>query len=228
MSTFKINDSIFEALFRQAIIERVEQEVQALPAEAELTDIAFSHRHEKRMEKLFSSNLRKSRIAVVVKLARRAAVLVLIVATLLFGVLMTSQDVRAAVVNTVVQWFEQFALFTSEQEAEPTAFMLPTYVPDGFVEIERIEMEHSKSIVFVNEYDDMIFFFAQPVSGVLAVDHEQRGYELIIVNGFNFHTFSADEFGYENTIIWEYSGNRYSIFTSISTDIAIKIALSIQ
>ena len=228
MSTYKINDKIFDALFRQAVIESVEREVMELPPEAELSDVTFSQRHERRMEKLFASSLRKNRIVTALKFARRAAAVILIVATLLFGALMTSQEVRATVVNTIVQWFEQFALFQSEQVDEPTAIMLPSYVPEGFVEVERVEMEHSIFILFENEHNDMIFFIAQPVAGLLAVDHEQRGYELMVVNGFNFHVFSSAEYRYENTIIWEYSGNRYSIFTSISMDIAIKIALSIQ
>ena len=227
MSTYKINDSVFDALFRQAVIESVEREVQALPAEDEITDIVLSERHERRMEKLFSVSLRKSRIAAVVKFSRKAAVVFLIVTTLLFGALMTSQDVRATVVRTVVEWFEQFTLFTSEQVDEPAAFMVPSYFPDGFVEIDRTETEHSKSLLLVNDCGDMIFFYAQSVAGVLAVDHEQREYELMTANGFNFHIFEAWEYGYFNTIVWEYSGIRYTINTPIPLETALKIVLSV-
>lgn len=228
MNTCKINDSVFDALFRQAVIESVEREVQALPSEDEITDITFSERHERRMEKLFSDRLRKNHIATAVRVTRRAAVVILIVTSLLFGALMTSQDVRATVINTVVQWFEQFALFTSERADEPTAILLPSYVPEGFVEVERTVTEHSKSLLLVNDYGDMIFFSAKQIVDLLAVDHEQRGYRQTFVYGIVFHIFEAKEYGCGNTIIWEYSGNRYIINTSISVEYALEIALSVR
>ena len=156
MNTYKINDSIFDALFRQAVIESVERKVRALPAEDELKDIIFSERHEKRMEKLFSSSLRKSRIAKAAKFARRAAAVILIVSTFLFGALMTSQDVRATVVNTIVQWFEQFDFFTSDQADEPTAIILPSYMPEGFTDIQSSQFRWNMHLKLPCLSDDYI------------------------------------------------------------------------
>jgi len=49
-----INDNVFEALFRQAVIDNFLEEIDSLPPDEELSKIyIFSPEHEARMQRLF-------------------------------------------------------------------------------------------------------------------------------------------------------------------------------
>ena len=223
-------DSVFEALFRQAVIDNFYEELDSLPPDVELAkQFAFSPEHELRMKKLFAREERLERLHTTAKWSRRLVATIAIVVTLLFGSLMLVPQVRATVVQTLIEWYERFTMFTSNApEAEKTN-LEPQYIPIGFVEIVRDELELMTTILYLNEDDGSVISFSSTrMSGSTAVDNEMVDYIVSVVNGNEYHCFVSTEAGGEVTIVWEKNNQRYIITSTISIDELMKMAVSVE
>jgi hypothetical protein len=61
MNKDRVNDEVFEALFRQAVIDDFNEEIDSIPTNEDLAKIySFSPEFEIRMKKLFIKDRRKS------------------------------------------------------------------------------------------------------------------------------------------------------------------------
>ena len=62
--------------------------------------------------------------------------------SMLFATLMTNAEMRAAVVNTLIEWTENFVRIQYEVEGKGPAVLPegygPYYIPDGFVYQEEL------------------------------------------------------------------------------------------
>jgi len=60
MNKRKVNDMVFEALFRQAVVDDFNEQIDSIPPKEQLAKIySFSPEFEVRMKKLFAKNRRK-------------------------------------------------------------------------------------------------------------------------------------------------------------------------
>ena len=108
MNKLYISDNLFEALFRQVVIDNFNRELAKIPSEEELSkSITFSAQHELRMKKLFIYINRKYWIKSALKQAKKIAVITILTIFILFGALMTMPNVRASVTETFILWFDQ-------------------------------------------------------------------------------------------------------------------------
>ena len=223
-----INDSVFEALFRQAVIDNFLEELDSLPPEEELAKLyTFSPEHETRMQRLFAREARRERTRAVIMWTRRAAAVFVIAVTIIFGVLMFNPQVRAAVVETVTEWYEKFVRFTSNAPEMAKTNLEPGYIPDGFVEIVRDSDDIMTTIIYDGESDTIVFQSFRS-SGSLSVDNENNNYEIRKIDGIEYHVFTTSLDNGENSIVWDIDGQRYAIFSIISIDELLAIAISIE
>ena len=229
MQKYSTSDSLFEALLSQAVKDDLDNRIRALPSEAEaVAEFPFSDRHIARMKRLFARDLRHERLRAAAKWVYRAAVIVLLAVTVTFGVLLTSPEVRAAVSQTVIEWFDQFALFTPRVEAQATTRLEPAYLPDGYFELDRFEMDDITFVVYTNEGGSNINLLVQPVRGSKAVDHEELPYNSLFIEGIEYHIFTGNSAGKISSVIWERNGNRYEVSADLSAELLLKIAQSVQ
>lgn len=226
MTDRQVSDSVFEALFRQAVIDNLYDELDSLPSDEELAkQYTFSQRHEERMKKLFARERRNERLRATLKVGKRAAAAIIIAISILFGALMSVPEVRATVVQTVVEWFDEFVRFTSSAPRAASESLEPTWIPDGFREEFRDEMVMSTVILYQNDDGKIILFDSSLASGLLEVDNEYAIYEIIIVDGVEYHILIAIEIDGENSIIWELDGWRYFLRSTIPVEYLQKMAL---
>jgi len=225
-----MSDGVFDALFGQAVIDNFYEELNSLPSDSELAiQYTFSRTHDIRMKKLFAKNDRREALRSVGMWSRRLAAVIAIVVTLLFASLMTVPQVRAVVFQTLTEWYERFVRFTSNSpESDKTNFE-PEYIPEGFTEIAREELSMIVTIVYMDSEGDKIITFQSARSPDSAsIDNEGIDYSIIEITGINYHLFtSVDSYG-DNSIVWDMSGQRYSITSTISIDILINMALSVK
>jgi hypothetical protein len=229
MENDKKKDSMFEALFRQAVVDNFERELQALPSEVELAEtIVFSERHISIMRKMFARDNRNERFKTIVKWSRRIAAIVLLTISLLFGALMTVQEIRASVVDTVIKWFEQFTLFTSHGTINSLAHVEPSYIPEGYIETDRMETDEMISIIYMDSYGETLSFLVVPLDSHILVDNEEMTYAQIIVGDVTYYVFSADVDDKHNSIVWEAQGNMHSVSALLSVETLLRVAQSTQ
>ena len=219
MNSKQVNDSVFDALFRQAVIDNFYEELDSLPSDEELAKMYIaSPEHEERMKKLFARMERKDRIRNIFKTGKRIAAAIVIAVTILFGALMLVPQVRAAVTQTIVSWYQEFVRFTSRAAAVESASLEPAYIPEGFWEELRNEMDTTTTIFYINEEGIVISFQSNKAIGVLSVDNEYAIHEIRTINGIKYHILMAIEPGGENSIVWDMYGWRYLLRSTISVE----------
>lgn len=229
MSIKQMSDNAFEALFKQAVIDDFFDELDSLPPAHELSmQYKPSDAHTARMKRLFATEKRRDRGHVVLMWSKRIAAVITIAVTLLFGSLMFVSEVRAAVVDTIIEWRDRFVRFTSTSPDVEKTNLEPLYIPDGFNEEIRDDTGTVTIIMYINADNEIITFQSSLSGGSLSVDSEERTYEAISINGVEYHMFVADYDNDENTVLWDNLGQRYFVTSTISMDELMKMALSVS
>jgi len=225
------SESFYEAILKQAVINDYLRELESLPTEQELEKtLSYSPRHVTRMKKLFASETRREYSKKFFSTASKAVAVAAIVLGILFSFLMLNSDVRAVVVDTIVEWFETFTRFQSPQSERETfnPSLRPSYVPESFMETLVHEDRESSTVTVVYENDsNIIVFNFAPIDTSLSVNNEDVEFRVITEDGVLFYLFeSADEVT-NNNVVWEYDGLRFSLVSTISIDTLLHMAQSL-
>jgi hypothetical protein len=224
----QLRESVFDALFKQAVIDNFYDELNLVTQNSDLTEqYNVSAAFEKRMDALFAKEKQKASLTTFAIWCKRVAAVVVITASILFSSLMLVPEVRAVVVETVIEWFEQFARFTSGSIETTAPFLEPVFIPDGFWEEYRYSDDVRTTILFINSYDVLLFFDASLSASQLSVDSEGHEYEKRQINNTVYHVLIAIDIGKENKIIWDIDGNRYFLSSEIPIEDLFQMALSL-
>lgn len=229
MNKLYISDNLFEALFRQAVIDNFNRELAKIPSEEELSkSITFSAQHELRMKKLFIYINRKYWIKSALKQAKKIAVIIILTIFILFGALMTMPNVRASVTETFILWFDQFTKFISNKTNISSEPLEPSFIPEGYAESERIEFDDFLSILYMNDSGDILLFSVSAANNSVSMDNEGRVYRETIIDGIAYHIFDGSTNKKDSDVVWEYGGYRYLISAPLSTSQLLKMASSVE
>jgi len=107
MDNERIDDAEFEALFRQAVVKRFDDELDSIPSNEELAKtLSFSPQFEHKMQKLFARDKRREFFKPVRRFTRIAAVVLMVLVSISFAALVVSPELRAAVGRVIVRWFD--------------------------------------------------------------------------------------------------------------------------
>jgi len=226
--------AITETILSYAVNENFKREMAAIPPDSELAKIyVFSERHEKRMKSLFANERRKEITVKVLIKFKFVALVGLVSIAVLFGSLLTSQNVRAAVGRTMIEWYDQFTRFSYEGTNTPDEFMdwYPLYIPDGFEESEITDFgDNMKQIRYVSQENGTTIFFeySQTEGATISIDNEHSVYEPIFIDGIDYQIFRAMSDEYRNKILWRMDGDyRFYLASTIHIDEMIKMAVSV-
>jgi len=229
MNSSKASDAVFDALFKQAVIDNFYEELDSLPPDAVLADqFPFSQAHEIRMRKVFTREAIVIKIGVILKWSRRVAVFIALTVAILFSALMLVPQVRAAVVMTITEWYEKFVMFTSSAPESEKSNLEPQYIPEGFSEVIREEQEMLTLIFYMNDEGTIIAFQSSRSADSTSVDNEMVEYSVSVVDDVEFHYFVPSSGSEESTIVWEKHNQRYTITSTISIEELTSIALSVK
>ncbi len=230
----EFDDSIFEALFRQAVIDDYNEEIDAIPPKEKLVEIQyFSMEFEIRMKKLLASERRKDFLKRAFQYGKRVAAILAITTALVFGLLLTKPEVRAAVKNAVVEWYDKFTSFIFRAEASDTdeeREWQPDYLPIGYRQSSVERLGRTANIEYLNDTEDGIYLSYRPGSDGtnVSVDNENHVLMEDTVNGHYCYLVKAKEDDFENGVIWSMEGYTFSIWSKLSVDELLKIARSID
>jgi hypothetical protein len=231
MSEF-INDNLFEAVLQQAVRKNLENQLAAIPPDDELKQMySFSDEHNRKMKKLFAADNRREAFKIVYKWGKVAVVAVCVSATLVFGTLLTSAEVRKAIGDVIVTWFSQFTKFQSPELSDDFTERewTPEYLPEGFAFLNTYEVGSMKGIEYSNS-SIIIEFNYKPSDYSTSVDNEDMKYSVIVEKDTVYHIFESaikDE-REDNIIVWDIDGYRFTIIGNYDIDELIKIAFSVK
>jgi hypothetical protein len=236
-------DEVFEELLRKAVIESFEKELSEIPPDGELQKMyTFSDRHNARMEKLFRRKRTRinlpqafysARAKTAARYLREAAAVVAVVVALSFGLLLTSQPVRAVVAATITQWFDRFTRFSAEDTGEDSDedispdIWRPEFLPEGFAEQETIIVGDITQTVYANIAGDGItLMYSADLS--ISVNNDDIRYDTVTIGDVEYHIFmSADELS-DNAVVWYRDGVMFELHSQISADTLMAVAQSVK
>lgn len=209
---------VFEALFSQAVIDDFNEELDSISDNTVKCECTFSDEYEVRMKKLFTVDKRKTTLQSISRWAKRSAAVILIIITAFFGILMTMPKVRAAVYETVITWYSEFTSFTSPGATIDENFdLIPTYIPKGFSLQGEYTNGRSRDYEYYNDNGDFIFFYSDPADASVFVDNEEKIYNIITIDGIEYHTFETTIEDDGNIVVFEKDGSRGTIISNIVT-----------
>jgi hypothetical protein len=232
MNKDQVDDVVFEALFRQAVIDDFNEEIDSIPTNEQLAKIySFSPEFELRIKKLFTKDRRKDFIKTISLYSRRVASVLIIVLGLLFGTLLFNAEVRAAVGNVLVEWYEKFTSFTFRDDEiidEKKDWTLK-YLPEGYIQENYQVLGRITSIEYRNNQGEKIRFTYVPEGSAtnISVDNENHQISNYVILGNEAFSITALDDKFDNGLIWNMDGHTFDLWGKVSIDELIKIAESI-
>lgn len=233
MNSNRISDSVFEALFRQAVLDNFDDEINSIPADDILKKTySFSNEFELRMKKVFAVNRRREVFVRFFYYGRKVAVIIVITFSCIFTLLLSYPEVRAAIGNVLVEWYEQFTTFSFPKETtnNPNIHWIPEYLPDGFTYNEMYEFGETTNIIYTNDagVEISITFRPSTNSTNMSIDNENHDIEECYIGGNNAYTARSKSFDFDNAVIWSMHGYTFDIWSKLSVDELVKVAESIK
>ena len=103
MNKKQLNDIVFEALFQQAVIDELEEEIDSIQLE-ELNDMYIpSPEFRLKMKKLFKKDNKKTLIRSLLTYTKKAAVIIFVFLGCLFTTLLLNKEVQATVNKIIIE-----------------------------------------------------------------------------------------------------------------------------
>ena len=232
MSKNQMNDMVFEALFRQAVIEDFNEDINSIQSNEELSKIySFSPEFETRMGKLLTKDRRKDHVRKTMYYSRKVASILIIVLGLLFGSLLLNTEVRATVGKVLVEWYEKFTTFSFRDDAVIDEYKdwILGYIPEGYAQKNYEVLGRIKNIEYANNQGNKIRFTYVPDNSItnISVDNENHEIDTFILLGNKAYSIIATNNEFDNGIIWNMEGYTFDLWGKLSIDELERIAESI-
>ncbi len=229
----ELREDVFDTVLASAFSEYMDKEAGSMPSKEELDkEYPAPKNGLRRIKREIKKNRPKSRAMVYFQ---RIAVVFLVAVTLFTGVMSLSTEVRSAVSNAIVGWFDKFARVSFGEEPVVPAKVIENvgdfeigYVPDGLELVDSTEDDDGREYTYTS--DDGRFMFIgiySPDSTTYTADIEISEYDTISVNDKLGHIFYNDD-EKSGSIVLE--NNEHTIIISCILDNSelIKVAENIK
>lgn len=228
----KLNEDVFDAVLQRAFCDYTDESLASYPDCSTLAKMYPLPKKEKRAFDRAAKETEYGKSLVRVYLVR-VAVIFLCIITLGAGVMMTSTEVRAAVKNVIVEWFDKYTHFsfvatdTGSGDFENVEDVKIGYIPDGYELINTDESSISITYVYSSNNTDLLIDIFENEASELFPDNERSKYSIIQINGHESWII-YDEENISGTLILIGSKVSVSISGSLPKKELIKIAECIK
>ncbi|MFA7412412.1 MAG: DUF4367 domain-containing protein [Tissierellaceae bacterium] len=207
MNKDQVNDLVFEALFRQAVIDNFKEKIDSIPTNEELIRIhTLSQEFEIKMKKLLIKDHRRDLLKKTILYSKRVVSVLIIVLGLLFSTLFFNTEVRATVGKVLLEWYEKFTSFTinNEEPINEKKDWTLNYLPEGYTLSNHEELGLITNIEFTNSQGEIIRFSYQPEDGTtnISVDNENHQINRCEILNNEAYCILAIDDKFDNGLIW--------------------------
>lgn len=230
------------ALIQWGLQEHTERQLAALPSPQEVDAVLgdtsdFCRRVLEAVQQL----LRRQRSGKrrLLRAVRKTVVAAALLASFLSCVLMANASVRAAVVNTMIEWTGRDIGIRFEVEGEPLAALPdgygPHYIPEGMIPNEEMSYQNTDGSFFYTyaSVDGKAILDIQVTiarnGSAYWIDNEHLVYEKITFNGVTAYYGHGTSVGGDeiSTLLWVKDGIEHDIYTNVSMSELFEIAENI-
>lgn len=227
----EIGSIVFEAMLKTAVTENFRSKMNSMLSEDELLRMyPPSDNYTRKMKSLFVWERRRAALTKFKSVAKAAVIVVCILSTVFISLLMISTDVRAAVRDAIVQFFEGFTQidFAEPDEIPKSAGDYTAgYIPGGYELVKSEEYGDSYFAVYEDIDGNMLMLNIIP-QGTHMGDTDNRKYRTETYEGITYHIFEAHTADYYSTVAWSKDDFMFSLTGSVTIDEITKMARSIE
>jgi hypothetical protein len=148
----------------------------------------------------------------------------------LFGSLMFfSPQVRATVVNVIVEWFDRFTMFQTTEDADAElGKWRPAILPSGYREEETELGVDMGSVVYRNpEGESIVLVFARG-SNTISVDNEGFAYRSAVSGETEYRLFESETNEKDNAVVWNKSDCGFYLTSGLPVEELLEVAVSVR
>ena len=231
MISKEIDNHLFETLLKLAVTQDHYHELASIPSEDELSGQYFvTPEFERKIRRL----IRKEKYSHIPKLVGqyilKIAAGVAIILALTLGTILTVPEVRATVLNVIIEWFDTNTSYRFSESSETTVVLRPSYLPTGFHESSISQTGSMTTIIYKDIEDNSIYYICAPIHAgySFAIDNEHSDHSQITINGIKADLYKAQTDQDSTHIIWQENQTSLHLMSTITYQELIKMAESIQ
>lgn len=240
MNKSKMNDQIFDAMLQAAVEEKFQKEMQELPQSKDLGDeYELSQPAQLRIKKMIQKAYRRSILLRIEKISKRVAIILAIIIPTSLGSLLSVEASRNTIFNTLLNWkSDHVDIHYQDRNASSniasstsiSSVIKPTYLPEGFFEIQTITVGSKSETEYRNNHGIKILLDQIPLAKeeTIAVDTEHTTRKEIGIQGGKASLFVANTTKDKLYLVWKDHSHSFLLSSEISSDQLVKIAESIE
>lgn len=220
-------DDIFESFVRAAVIENGLREAEACPQNDALFDIHLSSKCERSVTRNACKLKRRKKLLRMSKYVQQTAAIVMISVGISFGFFLSSNNVRAACQDVLVQVYGKFVDVNIDKENPSRATLLNiSYIPPDYKEVKRVENKAKGYVEYKNSKGQSLIVRYTNIRSNLLLDHEHY-----IIKNKNLSTgngtllLSRDN-SRPNMLFWATNTNSFTLKAFLPESELTKIANS--
>ena len=225
-------NDLFDQLFSKALKECIDSEIEKLPSDEELKkQFPFSKKYVKQAVRRLKAKKYRRPLAIVY--LQRVGVVFLAVTTILFGVLLLNDSVRASVSKAIINVSEQFFDISfidensNKEETVDVNSLKIGYIPEGFKLKKKTIFDGYQEFHYYDEKDNPIFIKISKSKNKHMVDKEDVSIEYMKINGYEACVVSSLDS--VSTVLIMGNGNiQIDISAVLEKEEVIKIAKNIK
>lgn len=226
----KLDNDIFEAMMKSALIERYSGEVGELMKEPEEE---FSEPFDKRAGKIMRRVWISEQVKGKGKMILKALAGLMIILGISFTVLLTRPKVYAAVSDVVRSVYSDHDSYTGmngsdTENADFSGDIAPEYIPDGYTLRWKYFGDFCVSLIYLNDDGgDIDYRYGTNDGTKISVNNERVEFSQVQKDGKEYYIYKANDPEDDSTVIW-YDGECYFVIDSqLPVDEIVKIAESV-
>lgn len=236
MTKFDYNERLFDSMLEAAFSQNTQELIDGVdwsPA----PEHVFSKAHDRRMQAIFNKYKRQQARRQAVKVARRAAVVILVIMAIAFAGLMSVEAIRKQIVELVLKPFDKFTRISYEADPDMeidlgvAGGMIPSKIPEGYV-LEMMEKSGPSLYArYINEEGYLLFYQQMSAASTrgVSIDNENRDFKNVMLGEYEaLVTLSQEDPTMDTYIIWSDGIYIYSIDCSCTEEEIIEIAKSLE
>ncbi len=223
------NERLWNALIKEALIEKCSKELQEIKAETEAHE--FSSEFKKSIKKIMSSIGKKENIKQAAKVFKHIAVTTAAIMGIIFGALLTQPEVYASVSGVIKNVFHSYDLYINKgNKTEKIDKKIHLgYVPNGYEIASIFYYDCDVSMTYENENKITFNFDYGLANGfVFYVDNERHSCIELSHNNVNYYFYSANIPDEENILLWYSDKYYFVIYAQLPQDELVKIAENLK
>ena len=225
-------------LLHDACMLKAIEDLEAMPTEEEIAKMhefspEFLRNMEKMMEEVFGKKRNKEELAAVRKrniaaVKKFSAVAALII-SFSFSCAMAVEDIRDAFVKYIIDIYDDYLRITETSEVTGNDRMIldyyePTWLPEGYVEVEKKQTLYSNRISYTFENNNVIFRqILSTNQSVKLIDYDPATSDILEVPDFGNYITTEET----NYLIWSDDEYSYAIIGNLHLEDMLQMADSL-